>query len=477
MNILFIVSETLKKRLGGTNKIKPLRNQEEIHYGVSYISSMLKKHGHNTEVFVVTRYTKDDEIDAIINQFKPQLIGFSAVFREFKSIAKTAKYIKQKHPSILLLSGGAHTTLEPEEAISESFDVICIGEGEYPILELVQQLERKVDPTGIKNLWIKRKDGSIEKNPTREFLKNIDELPYPDRDIWQKWIKNKNSIHNIIIGRGCPFNCTYCCNHALRQVAEGQYVRFRSPQNIIGEIKEIIEKFPDTETIFLEAEAINLRQEYLYEFCDQLAEFNKGLKKPISYGANIRLNPTCDIEKTMRYFTKANIIIVNIGLESGSERIRKEILKRGEYNNDDVKRAMRAAKKYHRHTMLFVLLGIPSETYNDFKETLEITKECRPDFIHLGIFTPYPGTELYEYCVKNKYIAKESYQEKGRSVASLDMKEFSRKQVQKEYYNFFSNVYAKNKLQYIVIRFSSYMILKWNFAFVFERALKYIRSI
>ncbi|WP_054749931.1 B12-binding domain-containing radical SAM protein [Ruminiclostridium josui] len=323
----------------------------------------------------------------------------------------------------------------------------------------------------------KKTDGTIEKNPTRQFVQNLDELPYPDRDIWQKWIKNKKSIHNVIIGRGCPFNCTYCCNHVLRQVAEGKYVRFRSPQNVIGEIKEIIEKFPDTDTIFLEAEALNLNQEYLYDFCDQLAQFNKTLKKPISYGANIRLIANFDAEKTMRYFTKANIVIVNIGLESGSERVRRDILKRGEYTNDDVRRAVRAAKKYHRHTMLFVLLGIPSETYQEFEETLEITKECRPSFIHLGIFTPYPGTVLYDYCVENNYISKDTYHEKGRSVASLDMEGFSKKQVQKEYYNFFANVYAKSKFQHIRIKLSSYLILKWNLSFVFERTLKYIRSI
>lgn len=474
MNVLFIVSETLKKKLGGTNKEKPLKNQEEIHYGVSYISSLLKKHGHNIEVFVKTSYTKDSEIDNVINTFNPKLIGFSAVFREFESIAETAKYIKEKFPSLYLVAGGAHITLSPEESIRENFDAICIGEGEYATLELVEQLEKNETPSNIKNLWIKTKDG-IEKNPTRPFLENLDELPYPDRGMWQKLIKDPNTLHNVIIGRGCPFNCTYCCNHALREVAEGKYVRFRSSQNIIGEIKEILEQFPDTDTIFLEAEALNLYPSFLFEFCDELEAFNKTLKKPISYGANIRLNPASDMNKIMFAFTKANIVIVNIGLESGSERVRKEILKRGEYSNKDVLQAVKIAKRYHRHTMLFVLLGIPGETYEDFLETLEITKKCRPHFIHLGIFTPYPGTELYDYSKEHNLLSQSSYKEKGRSIALLDLPGFTRKQIQKEYFNFFPNVYARSKSQLIKLKILSRLILKYNFTFLFKKAMKYMK--
>lgn len=475
MNILFIVSETQKKKLGGTDARKPLKNQEEIHYGVSYISSLLKKHGHTTDVFVVTRYTKNRDLDNIIDTFKPGMIGFSAVFREFHSISETASYIKGKYPSIYLMAGGAHATLNPEEAIKESFDCICVGEGEYPTLELVQQLEKGNKPKGIKNLWIKTDQG-IEKNPTREFTENLDELPFPDRSMWQKWIKDRKTLHNVIIGRGCPFNCTYCCNHALRKVAEGKYLRFRSTLNIIEEIKEILNQFPDTDTIFLEAEALNLNNEFLYELCDELEKFNKTLKKPVFYGANLRLNPSSDIAKIMYEFTKANIVIVNIGLESGSDRVRKEILKRSEYDSKDVIEAVRLSKKYHRHTMLFVLLGIPGETYEDFLETLEVVKKCRPDFIHLGIFTPYPGTELYEYSVKNKLISPSSYKEKGRSIALLDLPGFSKQQIQKEYYDFFPNVYANNKIQHFLMKLLSRMILKYNFTFLFEPAMKLMRS-
>ena len=257
MKILFIHSEMLDDPISKRNKKKPLYFQNEIQFGISYISAVLKQNNHDTDLFVVTRYTKQRDLVSVIDGFKPKLICFSAVFREYDTVTRVAGFIKNTYPAIFLLAGGPHVSLNPEAAIKEVFDAICIGEGEYPVLELVEMLEKGFKPSNIKNLWIKNGD-RIERNPTREFIRDLDGLPFPDRIIWQKWIKHQGLFHVVLLGRGCPFNCTYCCNHALKQVSEGKYVRFRSPDNIISEIKEVVNLFPNIPYIFLEAEAINM---------------------------------------------------------------------------------------------------------------------------------------------------------------------------------------------------------------------------
>jgi len=118
---------------------------------------------------------------------------------EYKFISNIAKLIKNGHPDIFLLVGGPHVSLNAEDCLSDSFDALCIGEGEEATLELVKQLEKKITPSGIPNLWIKFQD-KIEKTPTRPFLQDIDNLPFPDREMWQEWLEcPKDSKRAIIL--------------------------------------------------------------------------------------------------------------------------------------------------------------------------------------------------------------------------------------------------------------------------------------
>ncbi len=165
----------------------PLKFQQDIQFGLSYISALLKSKGHETDALVLTRETEKCFINRFISKFNPHLICFTAVATEYNYIRETANYIKKKFPSIYLLIGGPHATLNPEKVIDGPFDALCVGEGEYPTLELSEQLKNPGKPTTIKNLWIKNTN-KIEKNPTREFLQELDVLPFPDIEIWQKWI-------------------------------------------------------------------------------------------------------------------------------------------------------------------------------------------------------------------------------------------------------------------------------------------------
>lgn len=197
MNVLFVYSLQEAQSLD-----KPLQTLEQMQFGISYISSFLKKHGHNTDLLILTRETKYSVIDEYIKDFCPGIIGFTAVATEYEFIANITRYVKNRYPQIFLLIGGPHVSLNPKDAISDAFNALCIGEGEQPTFELVDQIEKGMHPSNIANLWINN-GSKIETNSTRSFSQKIDSLPYPDRGMWMKWINNPVSECSRLLGRGC----------------------------------------------------------------------------------------------------------------------------------------------------------------------------------------------------------------------------------------------------------------------------------
>jgi anaerobic magnesium-protoporphyrin IX monomethyl ester cyclase len=448
MNIIFIYSLNVIESTS-----KPMYTLQQKQYGISYISSFLKEHGHQTKLIVLSRVSDRKNrtiIDEYLKRFYPKLICFTGVSTEYQFIANIAKYIKSHYPDIYLLVGGPHVSLNPEEVLLDDFDALCIGEGENPTLELLSQLEKGAHPSGIPNLWIKH-GSEIEKNSPRPFLQDLDSLPFPDREMWQEWIEERQgSKDSVLLARGCPFQCTYCCNHALKKLAPGAYVRFRSPDNIVKEIKEIANRSPSTKEIYLEVESFGINKEWARELCSKLERFNKTLDQPLSFGANLRITPNADLENLFVECKKCNFRFINIGLESGSERVRREILKRN-YSNEDIISAVALARKYGLKIALFNMIGIPGETIADFKETVKINRVCLPDWHYTSIFFPYPGTDLYFLCKQQGLLKKPLDTEMERQKATLDLPGFTKKQIQKSYIWFDYYVYKGHKPIYIVL--------------------------
>jgi len=439
MNVLFIYSQHHIQSV-----LEPLENPELIYFGISYISSVLKESGHHTSLVVLSRISGKKNrkiIDEKLKSFKPELICFSAVASEYAFISDLAKYIKKSNENIYLMIGGPHVSLQPENVLLNGFDALCIGEGEYPTLELIEQLKEGKSPSKIPNLWIKR-GLEIEKNPPRPFIRDLDTLPFPDRDIWEDWIEQKEGRCSVLLGRGCPFRCSYCSNHALGKLASGAYVRLRSPDNIVEEIKIILEKHPDLKEIYLEVETLGVNKKWAIKLCSKLEQLNASLAVPISYGTNIRITPNADLEELFSCLQKSNFTFINIGLESGSERVRNEILNR-KYSNQDIINAVSLARKYGMKISLLNMLGLPGETLDDFKKTVEVNRQCLPDWTFPSIYYPYPGTDLYSLCIEKGLLKDNVGLEVGieRKNAALDLPGFSKKQIQKSYTWFLYDVY------------------------------------
>ncbi len=421
MKVLFVHSEQ-----DPYTPNKPLETLERVQFGISYISSVLKKEGHRTALLMVSPDSVE-RVEERIAEFDPGLICFTSVFTEFQVIQRAMARSRKSFPQAFAILGGPHATLNPEACLKEPVDAVCVGEGEYATLELVQQLEAGRSPAGIPNLCIKKSDGSIERNQPRPFLDDLDSLPFPDRDMWLPWVSNPYSRPSLLVGRGCPFQCTYCCNHALRHVAEGKYVRLRSPANIVAELESMKKANPYLGEVYLEVETLGVNMAWAFELCGLLRDFNAPLKIPVVFGTNLRVTPNRDYNKLFAALGSSNFRFVNIGLESGSERVRREILNR-RYSNRDIISAVETAREHGLQVGFYNLIGLPGETRADFAETIRVNRICQPDWFLTAVFFPYPGTKLHETCREMGLLDNGLDTDLERRRPILDMPGFSKRQ-------------------------------------------------
>jgi radical SAM superfamily enzyme YgiQ (UPF0313 family) len=358
--------------------------------------------------------------------------------------------------------GGTHATLNPDEVIKADFNALCIGEGEYPLTELCNQLEHNGTLQRIPNIWIKRNDGTVEKNLTRLFLQNLDTLPFPDRETWKPWMSEEaqKTQLSVLLGRGCVYNCSYCSNHALRKIAPGKYIRMRSPNNIIQEISSLHEIFPESKKVYLEVEAISLDKEWAFELCKQLEFYNSKINNYIAYACNFRISPQSIDEKLFVAMKNAKIQTINIGLESGSERVRREVLRRN-YSNEDFLKVVSLARKYSIKITVYNMIGIPGETFKDYLETVSLNRKAQPDNHSTSIFFPYPGTEIYNKCIEQKIITGSVNVKMERRQSVLNLPGFTKRQIQIAHTWFSYRVYKGQRsllklfIQVIVIKLKS----------------------
>ena len=426
-----------------SNKM-PLRDPNGISLGVSYISSVLKRGGHSTRLFVLTRGNARN-VETQVNHFSSGLVCFTAVSTTYWLIRRFAARYKAKRPNVWLVAGGSHVSLNPEAVIADSFDAICVGEGEYPVLKLANQLERAESPSGIRNLWIRNSSG-IERNPTRPFLEDLDELPFPDRVMWDRWIQYPDAKPTVLISRGCPFNCSYCSNYKLASLASGKYCRFRSPDRIVDEVKELLAERPRIKEVYFENETIGINLQFAFEFCSALEQLQREREQPVAFGINLRVTPNAQYGPLFAALERANFKSINIGLESGSERVRSKILRRV-YSNDDIVGAVALAKRHGLSVKLYVMVGIPGETPDDFRQTIELCRKCQANKYSLSVFFPYPGTELATLCEEQGLIDPKAATDgvRERIDPVLNQPDFPKRKVMWSYVCFDYDVYRGYK--------------------------------
>jgi radical SAM superfamily enzyme YgiQ (UPF0313 family) len=412
--------------------------------GIGYLDAILNLQHHQTNLFLVKSLDHLSLLDLRISLYKPDIIAFSTYASAFNSTLHISRHIKKKFPDIHQIIGGIHLILNPNDWIRATvINAVCTGEGEVALPDYLSRLQKhNGSHLYTPGFWV-RSNGKIYKNPPAGPITNLDDLPFPsrrlfiDQDSPTASTENKQGLE-FLFTRGCPYNCTYCSNNALKQTFHQQgdvssYVRHMSPNRAIKWIMHDLSQYP-AEYLCFHDDTFTVNKEWLLEF---LRLYKQKISLP--FMCNIRID-TVD-KPILRLLKQAGCFIVFAGVESGDEELRRNRLKRY-MSNESIITVFREAKQVGLHVYAFLMIGLPGETPQKFINTIRLVSTIKPDYSALGIFYPYPGTELYEYCKQKKYINPTipvDFVERIDTI--LTMKDFCRKDIL-HYYQYFNEIIA-----------------------------------
>lgn len=394
-----------------------------IPRGLCYIAATVKNKGHEVSVYCVELdkeltslgfrnlnllYIKNrkrcydiinnindplwEEVRAKIKEIKPDVVGISSVTATYDSALNIAKIVKEINSETPVVFGGVHPSTFPHEVIKEkSVDFVVRGEGEESFLELIRAIEGNKDFETVKGILYK-KDENIIQTPPRPLIDDIDSIPFPAVDtlIDFDYIPKRN-LGYIFTSRGCPYSCNFCasCNVWTREI------RLRSPDNVISEVKTILEKYNINEFFFFD-DTFTFDRARVAKICDLIC--TEGLK--ISWGCYTRLDA---LDKELLEKMKiSGCNVVSVGIETYDDKRLKEI-KKG-FDVSAMIDKVKLIRKNNIRVSGFVMLGFPDGTKEDFTNLKKFINKIGIDFPDMSITTPYPGTELYENLKKEGKI-------------------------------------------------------------------------
>jgi radical SAM superfamily enzyme YgiQ (UPF0313 family) len=388
--------------------------------GLGYIAAVLKNNGFDVAIYNVDFHTspqylkyaklleKSDnysdalnnplhavwaEVRDVIRSQNPDVAGISVKTVKLKAAQVIAKICKDVDGDIIVVAGGPHCSAVADHALTDrNIDYVVRGEGEFSFLELLEAIKQDRSLQQVDGLSY-RNDAGVVHNKTRSLVQNLDGLPFPDRTaLLNRSLYDTDTFGDIITSRGCPFNCAYCASH----LTWTKKVRYRSVENILFEIKTIIHDFGARQFMFWD-DSFTLSKKRIIEFCGALSAEKLG----INWGCNTRFDLLDeDIIKSMKLAGCNNI---ELGVESGSPRMLELIRK-----NVPLQRMRDVAVMLRRHKLYwsgFFMIGLPTETCDDIKMTIDLMRELKPNYATFSVFTPYPGTELWEILLKNGFVS------------------------------------------------------------------------
>jgi len=373
--------------------------------GKMSISAVLKKAGHDCDVLIEPA---EKNLIESIKKVEPDIIAFSATTGVHMWVLAKAKEIKENF-NVPILLAGSHATYFPQILGDENLDFICVGEGEEAIVELLDNLEKNKDVTNIQNIWAK-KDNKIYQNPIRPLIQDLDSLPFPDRGLYYKrysFLRDQHS-RDFVFMRGCPFPCAFCYNHSMKKLyaGKGNYVRFRSVESVIGELLDVKNNWGLGSAMLFD-EVMFFDKKWLSDFFIQY-------KQIINVPFVTEVRADLIDEEVVHGLKEAGCICIRMGVESGSNKLRNEVLKKV-LTNEQIEKAAKILKKEKILIETYNMIGFPKETLEDAFETIRFNKKIKADYAWCAIFHPYPKTDLAELAIKENLIDKNFWEKMGPS--------------------------------------------------------------
>lgn len=369
--------------------------------GVGYIASSLEQEEH--EVHIIDAHVENlpwRRLEGMLKKISPSVVGFSFTTENRFEAFRLIEQVKKAFPQVTTIAGGPHVTPTATDTLKNisALDLIVRGEGEATMVELGRCLEEGKDYGEVLGLSYRR-NGEVKNNPRRHFIENLDSIPFPAWHLmpWYKYNfilevpeKGKVKHANLITSRGCPFSCNFCAT----QNSWGRRFRARSPENVLREIRQLVDNY-GVKGIWFFDDTFTTNRQRVWDICQGLIE----AKLDLSWFCEIRVD-TVDKE-LLQKMKESGCYCVAFGVESGSQRILDEVIGK-KISLQQVREVTRWCYELGIKTNPFFIFSHPEETEEDIEQTMEMMRNwpAHSD-ISLSLLHIYPGTRL-EAAAKEK---------------------------------------------------------------------------
>jgi radical SAM superfamily enzyme YgiQ (UPF0313 family) len=370
------------------------------------------------------------ELERDLREIRPNAVILCITTPSLVEDMQAARLVKKVDPEIVTMAEGAHFNTLDVASLEKypALDAVFRGECE----ETCEEVARGLPLEDIKGLTWRAADGRIVRNPSRPLLKDIDRIAFPSRHLVNNdfYIRPDTTSKQttIVTNRGCPFSCTYC----LANQMSGLRNRMRSPENVVAEIKECIEKFNIRGFLF-RSDLFTATPRWVMELSDLI--ISEGLD--IDWACNSRVDTIS--EDMLRKMKASGCWIIAFGVESGDQDVLDKLNKKATVEQSF--EAVDLCRKTGVRSSVYLLFGLPWDTHESLQANIDYGKKLNPDFLEIFFVYPFPGTPMYDQAVemgllKDGDIPTSAYGEPSMPTLHMTEEELAswRKKALRQYY-------------------------------------------
>ncbi len=385
------------------------RSDKYIEYPIylAYTAAVVEEAGF--EVSFTDAIMDELSIEAFakrVHDIGPRLVLVETSTPSIEFDLETAAAIKELSPDTFVALLGSHVTYFDQQTVAENpaVDAVIRGEFEYTAADLARALDGGGNLGRVLGLTYRDADGDVRRNPDRPLFEPLDQMPFPARHTvkgegYRAGIYSGGHPTAMVSSRGCPYRCTFCL---WPDILYGHKFRARSAKNVVDEIEEAVRTYGHDE-IYFDDDTFTIDRQRVLDICHLIQE--RGLEKEFEWIAQCRVD-TVDRE-VLEAMKAANCGYILFGVESGSAQMLKK-MKKG-ITLDKVRAAFKLTKEVGIKIQAFFLFGIPGETQETIRETIEFAKELNASSTQFAIAIPHPGTALYEECKANGWLISDNW--------------------------------------------------------------------
>ncbi len=355
--------------------------------GLLYLAAHLERYSDHQVAVIDAQVEELDypALKAAMSAHQPDVVGITAMTFTLIDVMETARVVKEIDEGIPVVLGGPHVHLYPQETIAlPQVDYLVLGEGEIPFQQLIDNLGRLDKLEEIRGLVFQR-NGAVINTGLRDLRDNLDEIPFPARHLtpyhkYSSLMAKRNPITTMFTSRGCPYKCIFCDRPHL-----GKRFRARSAANVVDEMEECLSL--GIREFLIYDDTFTIQRQRVVDICQEI------LQRGLDVGWDVRARVSTVDEELARLMRMAGCERIHYGVEAGTDRVLK-ILRKG-ITVEQARHAFRITKAAGIDTLAYFIIGSPTETRQDILQTMKLARELNPDYVHITIMTPFPGTALY----------------------------------------------------------------------------------